>query len=111
LGIGSGVSTDLITESANAGKGRHFFVNDNAEGLKKCVIECLESAMLPSLNIKKMMIELNKPILIQTDPNRNALRNGDIYSYFAIIDGVDVEGRIKTVFTNSKTHDVTSVSY
>lgn len=67
--------------------------------------------MLPSLNVKKMIVEVNKPILLQTDPNRNALRNGDMYTYFAIIDGVDVEGRIKTVFTNSKTNDVTSVSY
>lgn len=34
-----------------------------------------------------------------------------MYTYFAIIDGVDVEGRIKTVFSNSQTNDITSVSY
>ena len=33
IGIGSDVSTELIIEAAKFGRGKHFFVNDRAEGL------------------------------------------------------------------------------
>ena len=41
IGIGSGVSTELVIESAHAGWGSYNFVNDEAEGLSKCVIQAL----------------------------------------------------------------------
>jgi hypothetical protein len=51
FGIGSGVSTALVKDCAEAGNGLFFFI-DKAEEIEKKVIEALSLNSVPYLNIK-----------------------------------------------------------
>lgn len=51
FGIGDGVSTQLIINSATAGLGEYYFVNSLAEGLSKCVIDAIKAGSSESFHV------------------------------------------------------------
>lgn len=53
FGIGSGVSTELIKDSALAGMGHCSFIN-NLDEIEKKVLEALQKDYLDYLSIKKL---------------------------------------------------------
>jgi len=107
FGIGSGVSTTLITECARAGRGKHYFVNDKAEGLQRKVIDALCKAFEPSMAFDSQNRLLNgKPFieLPEFDEVPNKLYHGDYFTYYALINEVEsdyLEGMLDFKFTRS----------
>jgi hypothetical protein len=59
FGIGNGVSTSLITDCAKAGRGKHYFVNDKAEGLQRKVIDALCKAFQPNMAFENQFLYVN----------------------------------------------------
>ena len=50
FGLGSGCDVDLVTRTAQAGRGTCSLVKDNAHDLNGLVIRALQNAMQPSLS-------------------------------------------------------------
>lgn len=53
--MGSGVSTNLINLSAQAGNGLSYFITDSSE-IENKVIDAINSTILPWLNIKDLKL-------------------------------------------------------
>lgn len=111
FGIGNGVSTTLIVECAKAGRGKHYFVDDKAQGLQSKVIDALCKAFEPSLAFDKKELTLNGKHFIQTpefDSIQNKLYHGDYFTYFTIlneIEGDSLQGVLNFAFTRSDTKE------
>lgn len=84
FGIGDGVSTELITEWANAGNGKSYFVDDSAKGLEKYVINALFNALNTKIKINRYCFAIDGEIYIEYPPIGTPfeLSNGDYFTYF-----------------------------
>jgi len=49
----------LIIESASAGRGEHYFVDDKATGLNETIINALCASMEPAYQITSKSLKLN----------------------------------------------------
>lgn len=98
IGIGNGVSEDLILSVAKAGNGVYDFVkNSNAENLKKKALSMVHSAISPTLDefkirfsdqtaVKEMIPKIESiPFLIKNEPfrfyillNKNFAEQGEL---------------------------------
>ena len=113
FGIGSGVSTTLIEECAKAGRGKHYFVNDKAEGLQEKVIDALCKAFEPSFAFDKQNLDLNATTFLELpefEKLQNKLYHGDYITYYALVNQLEsdkLEGFVDFQFTRSddKTQD------
>jgi ubiquitin len=111
FGIGNGVSTTLITECAKAGRGKHYFVNDKAEGLQSKVIDALCKAFEPSVAFDKKELTLNGKQFLQLpefDQISNKLYHGDYFTYFTLINDLSSDtfnGNLDFAFTRSDTKE------
>lgn len=116
FGIGSGVSTSLILECAKAGRGKHYFVNNNAEGLQEKVIDALCKAFEPSFAFDKQELKINgtKIIEIPTFDNiQTKLYHGDYFTYFTFLNELQsdkIEGKLDFDFIRSDNHEKDCVS-
>jgi hypothetical protein len=63
FGIGSGVSTDLVKNSAKAGAGMYYFI-DKVNDIEKYVIEALCLTLIPYISIKDIQFFDEKQSLI-----------------------------------------------
>jgi len=107
FGIGSGVSTNLITECAKAGRGKHYFVNDKAEGLQRKVIDALCKAFEPSMAFDNQFLYVNGKRFLQIpefDEMPNKLYHGDYFTYYTLVNECNsdwLEGNLDFQFTRS----------
>ena len=62
IGIGSGVSIELIEKCAFAGGGKSYFVNNQADGLKGKVIDALSKAFQPNIKINQRQLDVTLEI-------------------------------------------------
>ena len=89
IGIGSGCSKELITESAKAGKGKFEFISDNEDMTEK-IISLLRSSLSPcldnfELNYDKDLVEMNENYNIDGYANEQNLWLPYIFSSSFII--------------------------
>ncbi|CAI2378606.1 unnamed protein product [Moneuplotes crassus] len=92
FGIGNGVSTQLITECARAGKGKHYFVKNPTSGLERSVIDALCKCFQTKLIIQKKDLAANGDKLFEQPPLENLnsrMYHGEYFTYFCIVNGVD----------------------
>ena len=86
FGIGSGVSTDLITECAKAGKGMYYFIT-NPNDIEKYVINALCTNLIPYLLIKNIkFLDVNKKKVKAIDETIE-VANGELFSTKFFIEG------------------------
>ena len=81
-GIGNGVSTQLVINAANSGKGEYYFVNDKAEGLNKCVIDGLSAAMEPIFIIENVNLNVNGKLKKELKPIKEVPKTLRTGKYF-----------------------------
>ena len=89
IGIGSGVSTSLIIEASNAGKGSYYFVDDYATGLNEIIINALCASMEPAYQILDKKLNLNCSPILQSPSfdSGGFMRHGSTFTYYAILSG------------------------
>lgn len=107
FGIGSGVSTSLITECAKAGRGKSYFVDNKATGLQGKVIDALCKAFEPSVAFDKQDLTINGTSFVQM-PELTSLQNklyhGDYFTYSTLINELSedtLQGKLNFAFTRS----------
>jgi hypothetical protein len=109
FGIGSGASTSLVIECANAGNGQAYFVNDEAEGLQKKVIDALSKSFLPSYIFTDQSITINGNKFLQYPEARllnKRVCNGGFFNYMVILNEIpkrNITGEINFTFERSDT--------
>jgi ubiquitin len=109
FGIGSGASTSLVIECANAGNGQAYFVNDEAEGLQKKVIDALSKSFLPSYIFTDQSITINGNKFLQYPEARllnKRVCNGGFFNYMVILNEIpkrNITGEINFIFERSDT--------
>jgi NMD protein affecting ribosome stability and mRNA decay len=98
FGIGSGVSTDLVKRSAEAGNGMYYFVDDVKEVEKK-VIDALCQSALPYLKINKIEFydASNNQIKVENFKvnDFDALVNGKSFQKFIFIENEKKATKVK----------------
>jgi len=107
FGIGSGVSTTLVTECAKAGRGKPYFVNDKAEGLQRKVIDALCKAFETSFSFDKQELIINGTKFAQHpefEKLTNKLYHGDYFTYSTLVNDLSkdtLNGSLDFSFTRS----------
>ena len=91
FGIGSGASTQLITECAVAGNGKSYFIENNAIGLERSVIDALCKWFESKLIIHEKDLACNGNKLFEA-PNLSQISSRmfhwDYFTYYCIINEV-----------------------
>mmetsp|Transcript_15733 Transcript_15733/g.18193 ORF Transcript_15733/g.18193 Transcript_15733/m.18193 type:complete len:141 (-) Transcript_15733:1359-1781(-) len=59
FGIGDGVNTDLVTECARAGNGKHYLVGNNCHQLKKKFVESICRSLERKVYIEKKSMTID----------------------------------------------------
>lgn len=83
FGIGSGVSTELIKDSALAGMGHYAFISELNE-IEKKVLEALQKDFIDYLNIQKMEFFNKDGSLIYEKQNVDNVCYNQIFRQFSI---------------------------
>lgn len=82
VGVGNGVSFDMIKRGANRGGGEHLFVMDNKE-MERQIIHLLE--MITKFKISNFNIEYNQQIIECAEPLiPSSLRKGRPNEFFLL---------------------------
>jgi ubiquitin len=91
FGIGSGASTELINDCARAGRGKAYYTGDNADGLKRMVVDALCKAFEPKITITQKDLAINgdkifeSPALSQLS---SLVCHSEYFTYFCIVNNI-----------------------
>ena len=85
FGIGSGVSTDLVKQSAVAGGGHYFFIK-HAQDIEKKVMEALSKNFFDYLLIKELSLLNGNNEVVESIAKLDTISHGSNFKTFGILE-------------------------
>ena len=86
FGIGSGVSTELVKETARAGNGMAYFIADAAE-IEKKVIDSLCVGLIPYLKVQRVDFLAGGGQVVHTEKKEFSVANGSELKRHYLVEG------------------------
>lgn len=88
IGIGNGVSLDLIDGCAKAGKGKHITISDNENPSNK-IIELLETTLTPLISHVDLTIKQDKDIqsVVPNPKSIPYILKNDLINFYVTFNG------------------------